>query len=149
MRAGPTRLLPGLAGADFIYQWKGMVEYIPCYSGFLPATRLASRKILIEQNVKKRTGPALCVLCGHNPTTCLAWFLQAGKSWGGGLCRLSANPWDRPVNITTLEQNRYIDMCTVCTHPHGGPILEPGVPDPVEAAPEAAVLLPCTTRVHC
>jgi hypothetical protein len=40
-------------------------------------------------------------------------------------------------------------MCTVCTHPHGGPILEPGVPDPVEAAPEAAVLLPCTTRVHC
>jgi hypothetical protein len=47
-----------------------MVEYIPCYSapaehrGFLPATRLASRIILIEQNNKKRTGPALCVLCG-------------------------------------------------------------------------------------
>jgi hypothetical protein len=46
-----------------------MVEYIPCYSapaeywGFLPATRLASRIILIEQNIKKRTGPALCVLC--------------------------------------------------------------------------------------
>jgi hypothetical protein len=46
-----------------------MVEYIPCYSapaehwGFLPATRLASRIILIEQNTKKRTGPALCVLC--------------------------------------------------------------------------------------
>jgi hypothetical protein len=34
--------------------------------GFLPATRLASRKILIEQNIKKRTGPALCVLCGCN-----------------------------------------------------------------------------------
>jgi transposase len=26
---------------------------------FLPATELASRKILIEQNIKKRTGPAL------------------------------------------------------------------------------------------
>jgi hypothetical protein len=47
-----------------------MVEYIPCYSaptvhwGFLPATRLASRILLIEPNIKKRTGPALCVLCG-------------------------------------------------------------------------------------
>jgi hypothetical protein len=27
-------------------------------------TRLASRKILIEQNIKKRTGPALWLLCG-------------------------------------------------------------------------------------
>jgi hypothetical protein len=49
-----------------------MVEYIPCYSapalhwGLLPATRLASRIILIEQNIK-RTGPALCVLCEHTP----------------------------------------------------------------------------------
>jgi hypothetical protein len=47
-----------------------MLEYILCYGGpakhrgLLPATRLASRKILIEQNIKKRTGPALCVLCG-------------------------------------------------------------------------------------
>ncbi len=31
----------------------------------LPATRLASRIILIEQNIKKRTGPALCVLCAY------------------------------------------------------------------------------------
>jgi hypothetical protein len=37
-----------------------MLEYIPCYSapavhlGLLPATRLASRIILIEQNIKKR-----------------------------------------------------------------------------------------------
>jgi hypothetical protein len=44
-----------------------MLEYIPCYSapavhwGLLPATRLAGRKILIEQNIKRRTGPALCV----------------------------------------------------------------------------------------
>jgi hypothetical protein len=28
-RAGPTRLLPGLAGADLIFQWIGMGEYIP------------------------------------------------------------------------------------------------------------------------
>ncbi len=36
-----------------------MMEYIPCYSGPaedwgpLPATRLASRKILIEQNIRQ------------------------------------------------------------------------------------------------
>ncbi len=53
-----------------IFQWIGMLEYIPCYSapaehwGFLPATRLASRIILVEQKIKKQTGPALCVLCG-------------------------------------------------------------------------------------
>ncbi len=40
-----------------------MVEYILCYGGPaehwgpLLATRLASRKILIQQNIKKRTGP--------------------------------------------------------------------------------------------
>jgi hypothetical protein len=68
--AGSTRLLPEFAGADLMFQWIGMVEYIPCYRapvehwGFLPATRLASRIILFEQNIKKRTGPALCVLCG-------------------------------------------------------------------------------------
>jgi hypothetical protein len=60
----------GLAGADFIFQWIGLVEYIPSYfapelhRGLLPASRLANKKILIEQNIKKRTGPALCVLCG-------------------------------------------------------------------------------------
>jgi hypothetical protein len=47
-------------------------SYIPCYDGpaehwgLLPASRLASREILIEQNIKKRTGPALCVLCGFD-----------------------------------------------------------------------------------
>jgi hypothetical protein len=57
-----------------MFQWIGIVEYILCYSapaehwGFLPATRLASRIILLEQNIKKRTGPALCVLCGKNNT---------------------------------------------------------------------------------
>jgi hypothetical protein len=45
-----------------------MVEYIPCYGApavhwsLLPATRLASRKILIEQNIKRQTGPALYVI---------------------------------------------------------------------------------------
>jgi hypothetical protein len=45
-----------------------MMEYIPCYSvpavhwGLLPATRLTSGKILIRQNIKRQTGPALCVL---------------------------------------------------------------------------------------
>jgi hypothetical protein len=29
--ADPTRLLPGLSGEDMIFQWIGMVEYIPCY----------------------------------------------------------------------------------------------------------------------
>jgi hypothetical protein len=48
------------------------VEYIPCYSaqelhwGLLPATRLASREILIEQNIIKRPGPSLCVLRAHS-----------------------------------------------------------------------------------
>ncbi len=32
----------------------------------LPATRLASRILLIKQNIKKRTGPAICVLCGRD-----------------------------------------------------------------------------------
>jgi hypothetical protein len=47
---------------DVIFQWIGMVEYIPCYSApavhwdLLPVTRLASRIILIEQNIKKWTG---------------------------------------------------------------------------------------------
>jgi hypothetical protein len=31
---------------------------------YLPLTRPASRKLLIEQNIKLQTGPALCVLCG-------------------------------------------------------------------------------------
>jgi hypothetical protein len=50
-----------------IFQWIGVVQYIPCYGapavhwGLLPATRLASRKILIEQNIQRRTGPALYV----------------------------------------------------------------------------------------
>jgi hypothetical protein len=64
-----------------------MVEYIPSYSapalheGLLPASRLASRKILIEQKIQKRTGPALCVLCGSD-----SWQSGGGASAiaGGG-----------------------------------------------------------------
>jgi hypothetical protein len=47
-----------------------MVECILCYGGPaeqwgpLPATRLASRKIITEQNITKGRGPALWVLCG-------------------------------------------------------------------------------------
>jgi hypothetical protein len=56
-----------------------MLEYIPCYSApelhwyLLPATRLASRKI--EQNIKKWTGPALCVLYGE-PSNDRNWTLE-------------------------------------------------------------------------
>jgi hypothetical protein len=56
-----------LLAGDMIFQWMGIVEYITCYNALtvhwdlLPATRLASRKILIEQNIKRRTGPALYV----------------------------------------------------------------------------------------
>jgi hypothetical protein len=61
------RLPPGLAGEDVIFLWIGMLEYIPCYSApavhwvSLPASRLASRKILIEQNITRQTGPTLYV----------------------------------------------------------------------------------------
>jgi hypothetical protein len=50
-RAGPTRLLPGLAGADSIFQWIGLMEYILCYSALvvhwhlLPVTRESARQI--------------------------------------------------------------------------------------------------------
>jgi hypothetical protein len=47
--------------------------------GFLPATRLASRKILIEQNIKKQTGPALWLLCGPYNTV-----PGSASTWGGG-----------------------------------------------------------------
>jgi hypothetical protein len=62
--------MPGLAGAGLIFQWIGMVEYIPCCTapaepwGLQPASRPASSNILIEQNIKKRIGPAPCVLFG-------------------------------------------------------------------------------------
>jgi hypothetical protein len=53
-----------------IFQWIGMMEYstfpAAVHWGFLPATRLAGRKILIEQKIIKRTGPALYVLCGYS-----------------------------------------------------------------------------------
>jgi hypothetical protein len=65
-----------------MFQWIGLVEYIPCLSapsvhwGRLPATRLASRIILIKPNIKKQTGPALCVLCGgHSNEAEFMWYI--------------------------------------------------------------------------
>jgi hypothetical protein len=70
-----------------------MVEYIPCciapfeHWGLLPATRLASRKILIKQNIKKRTGPALCVLCHPSQMVHVAGCTTVKRTpvWGGGV----------------------------------------------------------------
>jgi hypothetical protein len=48
-------------------RYGGVQSQLICTSitqGLLPATRLANREILIEQNTKKWTGPSLCVLCG-------------------------------------------------------------------------------------
>ncbi len=42
-------------------RYDGVHSLLQCSWGLLPATRLDSRKILIEQNIKSRTGPALCV----------------------------------------------------------------------------------------
>ncbi len=67
-RAGPIRLLPGLAGADLIFQWIGMVEYIPCYSApavhwdLLPATRLQAGKYLLSKISKGDRANTLCTL---------------------------------------------------------------------------------------
>jgi chromosome condensin MukBEF MukE localization factor len=74
-----------------------MVEYIPCCTApvehwsLLPATGLASRNILIEKNIKKPTGPALCVLCGPLPATRLASrkiFTEQNIKTGPALCVL-------------------------------------------------------------
>jgi hypothetical protein len=56
-------------------RYDGLHSLLICTSspwGFLPATRLASRKILIVQNIKKLTGPALWLLCGYNSTGLLS-----------------------------------------------------------------------------
>jgi hypothetical protein len=76
-----------------------MVEYILCYSGPvehwgpLPDTRLASRKILIEQNIKKRTGPALCVLCA----------LSLLPLWGGEGIKYSKCTYIYILQVHILE----------------------------------------------
>ncbi len=66
-----------------------MVEYIPCFSApelhwdLLPATRLASRNILIEQNIKKQTGTALCVynLLGLYSVQCTVYTVYIYWHW--------------------------------------------------------------------
>jgi hypothetical protein len=61
----PITTSAGLAGEEILFQWIGVVENIPCYGAptehwdLLPARWLASRKILSEQNIQIRTGPAL------------------------------------------------------------------------------------------
>ncbi len=67
-RAGPTRLLHGLAVANFdipVDRYGGVHSLLQC-----AATKLASRKILVEQKIKKRTGPAHCVLSFQGCTCC-------------------------------------------------------------------------------
>ncbi len=105
-RAGPARLLPGMAGTDLIFQWIGMLEYILFYGGPaghwgpLPATRLASRKILIDQNIKKRTGPALCSLCGLNHLSLRSHFVSTyiSTSYSYQCTEASmAVPWNREL----------------------------------------------------
>ncbi len=73
-----------------IFQWIGLVEYILGYGGPaehwdpLPATRLASRKILIQQNIKKRAGSSLCVLCvctGRGAHRVLSHAVNVNSLW--------------------------------------------------------------------
>jgi hypothetical protein len=88
-----------------------MLEYIPCYGGptehwgLLPATRLASRNILIKQNIKKRTGPALCVLCGSPlPPPPPLSILMEGKQLAGRGEVSSSRGW-RLTGNTQGERN--------------------------------------------
>ncbi len=53
-------------------RYGGVHSLLICTIGILdllPATGLASRKILIQQNIKKRTGPALWLFCDSCPPT--------------------------------------------------------------------------------
>jgi hypothetical protein len=83
-----------------------MLEYIPYYGGpaehwgLLPAARLARREILLDQNIKKRTGPALCVLCGASYTIRFgskfllpppAWKIENSQTVLFGISRNSLN----------------------------------------------------------
>ncbi len=83
-----------------------MLEYIFCHGGpaehwgLLPATRLASREILIEQNIKKHTGPSLCVLCGCKtsaPDYCILNSICGPPPRYDALTKRP--PTKRPVNI--------------------------------------------------
>jgi hypothetical protein len=57
-----------LGWLEHVWYSSGLVWWITypatVHWGLLSATRLASRKVLYEQNIKKLTGPALCVLFG-------------------------------------------------------------------------------------
>jgi hypothetical protein len=81
------------------------MEHIPCCStpqldwGLLPVTRLASRKILIEQNFKRLTGPAPKSYVENWPNTTSAW---------AGWRRLDS-PADRSDGVHSLL------LCTTIT----------------------------------
>jgi hypothetical protein len=78
------------------------MEYIPCSSapalhcGLLPATRLAGRKILIELNMERLTGPALYLfsLLGiHSPIgVCIQrkFYTQSVYTMGAGALQRDA-----------------------------------------------------------
>jgi hypothetical protein len=95
-----------------------MVEYIPCYSapalhwGLLPASMLASRNILIEQNIKKRTGPAFFVLCGsHRPSV----FMYTTRGTGlGPEHMLRTDPARcQPQSTQNAGPVRFLIFCSV------------------------------------
>ncbi len=113
-----------LAGADLILQWIGMMERIPCYSilelhqGLLPAARLASRKILIKQNIKKRTGPSLCVLCGEHLYYCTLCNLHAYILSCGGSTMEVHQSISQPLIQSfsrTYPLKKYEDFKNFCT----------------------------------
>jgi hypothetical protein len=76
-----TSAWAGWRRIDIPVDRSGGVRYIPCYGapaeqwGPLPVSRLASRKIPIEKNIKRWTGPALYVfsLLGRNHTGTLLY----------------------------------------------------------------------------
>jgi hypothetical protein len=100
------------------FQLIGLMEYILCYSalavhwGLLPVTRLASRKILIEQNIKRRTGPALCLF------SLLRWYpfslscLYSADRAGMGMWQPPSHPFPTFYKLkVTNKLNEYPDPC--------------------------------------
>jgi hypothetical protein len=64
-------------------RYDGVHSLLRCYWGLLPATRPARRKVLIEQNINRQTGPALCVFSflGCNPPPPHTHFPSYTEQW--------------------------------------------------------------------
>jgi hypothetical protein len=81
-----------------------MVEYILCHSApavhwcLLPATRLASKKILNEQNIKRQRGPALYVVSLLGPPTQLSGSFLPKK-----VSERSLASWSK-LEVSSLEE---------------------------------------------